>query len=165
MLISQKLGRTIHLLSSSLLQEGEGRGKLHFSEILHTHFHLLTSFLTMYFMQKVIPHFRKNIDKFSMNQIIFKQNGCKYIYSYKTKYQSSRQNSSLATKSNISSCVRNEHLCIQFVEFEFSTIDDPPIQTYFRESPIYYDPLPLILELFFFKKKVPSVYIFLSDSL
>ena len=32
-----------------------GGGKLHFSEILHTHFHLLTPPLIMYFMQKVIP--------------------------------------------------------------------------------------------------------------
>ena len=35
---------------------GRGGGcKLHFSEILHTHFHLLTPPLIMYFMQKVIP--------------------------------------------------------------------------------------------------------------
>ena len=32
-----------------------GGGKLHFSEILHTHFHLLTLPLIMYFMQKVTP--------------------------------------------------------------------------------------------------------------
>ena len=32
-----------------------GEKMLHFSEILHTHFHLLTPPLIMYFMQKVIP--------------------------------------------------------------------------------------------------------------
>ena len=34
---------------------GGGGGKLHFPEILHTHFHLLTLPLIMYFMQKVTP--------------------------------------------------------------------------------------------------------------